>query len=216
MSSITHRKPKGTGIALGMLAGTAFMLLLAGALITGAKAADKGGKAAPATTSVPVASGYTGCGVGLHASRVNADADFGAPINIGANGFSAGVSALCDVAFDRLVLGAFIDYDRVWGDLHTIGVDSLLSIGARGGVLVTQATLLYAHVGWNRADISGGGSNIDGYFGGLGTEVRLQGTPVSLDLRWTHREFADVMGSSIDASTDEFRLGLVYKFFATR
>ena len=35
-------------------------------------------------------------------------------------------------------------------------------------------------------------------------------------MRFTHREFADVMGSGIDASADEFRLGIVYRFFATR
>ena len=211
MSSITHRKPKGTGIALGMLAGTAFMLLLAGTLI--AKAADKGGKAAPMTTSVPVTSGWTGCGLGLHVSRVNADVDLG-PINIGANGHTAGVSALCDVAFDRLVLGVFVDYDRMWGDLEAI-VNSDLTVGGRAGVLVTQAALFYAHAGWSRVDLAGG-SDLDGYKVGIGVEVKIPSAPVSLDLRYTHGMYDNVMGSGLDASSDSVRLGLVYRFFATR
>ena len=197
------------------IAGIAFLAFLYVFFLADKAKAESLKNAPPAQASIIPAAvpGWTGCGVGLHGSRVNAEADFGAPINIGANGYSAGVSALCDLAFDRLVLGVFVDWDKVWGDLHTIGVNSILTVGGRAGVLVTQATLLYAHAGWNRVDLSGG-SDINGYSLGLGSEVKLQGTPVALDMRWTHREFADVMGSGIDASSDEFRLGLTYKFFA--
>ena len=166
----------------------------------------------PAPRAAAAGPSWTGCGVGVHVGRANADADFGAPINIGANGTMGGVSVLCDGNWDRFVLGLFAEYDRVWGDLHTLGVNSDITLGGRAGVLITQAALAYAHVAWSRVDAGSGLSNIDGIKIGAGIEVKIPDTPFSLDLRYTHAMYENVANSGIDVSADEARLGLNYRF----
>ncbi len=210
----------------------AFALVLVGFWATSAKAADKGKPAASASDvpyMPPAATGWTGCGVGVHAGRTNADTatDLGIPgfpINIGANGTKAGGEVYCDANFGVFLVGAFVSYDWVWGDLHTLGVDNDLTVGGRAGVLVSQSALVYGHAGWSQIGASGpaakaGADNADGIKVGAGIEVKVPNAPFFLDLRYTHVMYDSafkVGKMPIDVDADEIRLGLRYKFSTSR
>ncbi|HEX2842313.1 cellulose biosynthesis protein BcsS [Hyphomicrobium sp.] len=97
---------------------------------------------------------------------------------------------------DRIVVGAFVDFD--WSDIdrgfdgNEMTIDRSVNIGARLGYLITENTLLFATAGYSRAHFDNGGwwdfNNADGfgatlpgkgsvdfngYFIGGGAETRL-------------------------------------------
>lgn len=153
---------------------------------------------------------WSGCGLGAHAAYVAGELTAGGPVGLGSTGQAIGASVLCDLQMDRVVIGAFADYDHFWGDLKTVGIQNDWTIGARAGLLVTPNTLLYGHAGWSQLDVTG--AKFNGWNFGAGTEMRLPTTaPLFVDLRYTHYEFAGV-GPGIDAKGDAFRVGMVWKF----
>ena len=166
-----------------------------------AKAADKGGKPVAGVVVEQTYQSWTGFGVDLHGSMVNGFADFGAPVNLSMDGQAAGVGAFYNHQFGVLVLGADVNYDRMWGDLHDFGVDYALSIGLRAGLLPSKTTLIYARGEWIR--VAGNGNEVDGWGIGGGVETKLTGTPVSLSLEWMHDFFdKDAGGPNVDVSAD--------------
>lgn len=198
-------------VIVAMLSGA---LLVLGASY--AAAADKGGpkKAVPQSDipyMPPAATGWTGCGVSGHAGLVNADADFGAPINIGANGQTAGAGVYCDRAFDRFVIGAFADYNWVFGDLNTLGAENVWTAGGRAGILVTQSILAYGLVAFKRVELAGSGHQ-NGYAVGGGLETKLPGAPFFVALEYQKHTYSNVGGSTVDINADEVMLRLRYKF----
>ncbi len=209
---------------VGLIAAIAFLalvgLVLAADHASPAYAAG-GGKPAPSnlyndtvTTIQTPATGWSGCGVGIHAGIVNADADFGAPINIGSNGQLAGLGAYCDRAFDRFVIGLFGDFSWAFGDIHskTIGADSDVTLGGRAGVLVTRDILAYALAAWTRVDGQFKADHITGLKVGGGMEVKIPSSPFFLALEYQKATYSNVAGSSIDINADEVMLRLRYKF----
>ncbi len=159
----------------------------------------------------PAASGWNGCGGDLHAGLVNADADFGSPVNVGVNGPKAGVGLYCDRAFDRFVIGLFVDYDWAFGDIKTVAGDTNdLTLGGRGGVLLTKDILAYMLVAWSRVDMSAG--HINGVKVGGGFETRLPGSPFFVALEYQKATYSNVFGSAVDINADEVMLRLRYKF----
>jgi predicted porin len=157
------------------------------------------------------AKAWTGCGIGAFGSHLSGTAIWeGDPAGLGSNGQTAGVSVNCDVVLQKqFVLGAEASYAWTFGNLNDLGIDTDLSLTARAGYLFTPTTLTYVHGGWARAE--GSGDHIDGIKYGLGIETKLAGTPMYLDLRWSHGVW-DVPGASgVDVTTDEFRIGLKVK-----
>lgn len=170
--SITLRsqaRPKGKAIAIGLAAGTAFAIGLAFALISVAKAADKGG---PAPQKVAQAApSYTGCWLGGHGGIAVMDTkvDLNNPPpgstgqylsldGLSGSGTLVGLRAGCDLQLpnSRLVVGAFGDYNwfqntefvistpALGGASGTMALDRQWTVGGRVGYLVTPATLIYA------------------------------------------------------------------------
>lgn len=87
---------------------------------------------------------------------------------LGSNGSLVGLGAGCDWQVDKFVLGAFGDYvwhngQEVNGSVNlfgpalgiTMGFDRQWTIGGRGGFMVTDATLVYALLGWTKLTSSG-------------------------------------------------------------
>lgn len=188
---------------------TAFILALAW-MAAPAFAADKGG---PNFLDIPGAtpkSVWTGLGFGAYGSMLNGDVDLG-PINLGANGNEAGLALSYDVAMGAFLIGAGVEYGRVFGDLHNIGVDANLAVFGRAGVFATASTLMYLRVGRSRLDTAAG--NLDGWQWGGGFEIKMPTAPVFLKLealKGTY-DLSDIGGPPVDAEITTVRLGVTYK-----
>jgi hypothetical protein len=153
---------------------------------------------------------HAGCGAGVSLGWTNADLELpGSPINIGANGARIGGRLLCDWQFQAFIIGAWVDLDKQYGDLNTIGVRTEWSAGGKVGMAVSQSATVYSHAGWYRAD--GGFGHVDGLGYGVGSTLRLAGSPFELDLRWTHKTYDNVLSSGLDVNADEFKASLIYK-----
>ena len=204
-----------------MLIASALMIGLA--VTSGAKAADKNAPkpaaAAPAAETVP---SWTGLGFDVHGALATGTADWGAPVNVGIDGQTAGGAVFYNHKFGALVLGIDAGYDRVWGDLHAFGIDYALTVGVRAGLLATDRTLVYTRCEWLRAQ--GGGSHADGIGCGAGIEARLPHGPASIALEYMHDWMdKDAFGPGVDVSADRITTRLkfnldrdVTKIFADR
>ena len=189
------------------------LLIAAGltlALVAPGVAADKGGKAQPTLMGdMQPTKTHAGCGVGASVGWTNADLELPGPINIGANGSRIGGRALCDGQFQSFIFGLFVDYDWQFGDLNTLGVRNELGLGGKLGIAVSQSATLYTHAGWYRADGTFG--HVDGLGYGVGSTLKLAGSPFEIDLRATRKVYDNVLGSGLDVNADEFKATLVYK-----
>ena len=191
--------------------------LLALAIVQKAYAADKGGSLKDTNTNAAVAaaSGWTGCGPGIHGGWVQGSTVFSGPIDIGTQGSTFGVTADClfRIGTGPVVVGMFVDYDRVFGDAHKLGLDSNLTVGGRLGYLVTPSALVYGLAGWSR--LAGDFGNSDGYVLGGGVELKLRtDQPWFADFRYEHGRYKDLGGSGFDADSNSVRAGLIYRFGA--
>lgn len=178
-----------------------------------AGAADKGGGLSKIVDSVVAPASWTGCGVGVGGSILNGDASGGGPFTIGSNGQALGGRLLCDVQLGGFVIGANVDYDKVFGDLHTIGVDTSWAVGGRAGPLINSATLLFVSGGWTQVDTKAG--NMGGWYMGGGIETKLPNSPLFLTLEYQHRIYdATDLGApaGIDVAADVIRVGAALKF----
>lgn len=157
---------------------------------------------------------WTGCGLAGAAGLIHGGFDAGGGIDVGAKGEKLDIAALCDLQMDRVVIGGFVEYGRVFGDLHDFGIDADWTVGARAGLLVTPNTLFYGHGDWTRVQASG--LTFNGWKAGLGTEMKLPTTaPLFIDVRYSHGWYDNVASSGINASSDEVRVGLTWKFMST-
>ena len=160
----------------------------------------------------PAAAQWTGCGAGIHGAMANANLTAGGPIGISSQGQTAGVEVNCDYKAQAFVFGAFVEYDKVFGDLEKLGVKTDLTVGGRAGILFNAHSLLYLHGGWTQLDV---GPKLDGIKLGLGNEFRIPNSPIYMDLRYTYAIY-DVQDlgapSTVDANAHIFRLGAKLKF----
>ena len=157
---------------------------------------------------------WNGCGGGIYGAFLDGNVEIASPVSLSAQGQKAGVTLNCDAKLQAFVLGAEVDYGKVLGDLHDLGVKTDLTLTGRFGVLINQGSLLYAHAGWSRLDTDFG--KMDGWKLGLGNEFRVPNSPVYLDLRYTYASYdlKDLIPSApnTDTFSHEFRLGLKVKF----
>lgn len=154
----------------------------------------------------------TGCGIGVSAGYMMGAVDFGAPVNIGAQGQKVGVMGACDLKMGPAVVGAFGGYEWVLGDMKSIGINHEFNLGARAGLLVQPGTLAYGHVTWARLSTNAG--NVDGWKVGPGIEFAVPNTPLAIDLRHSYGMYDDVLNTGLNARTHEVRVGLTYRFSA--
>lgn len=198
----------------GLLAVAGTLVFLAGmALGVPAVAADKGGP--KGFLDIPGAtpkSAWTGLGVGVYGSMIDADITF-SPITLGSDGNEAGVSLSYDVAMGAFLIGAGFEYGRVFGDLNTIGVDGAMALYGRAGVFATPSTLIYLRLGRSRLDTAAG--DLDGWQWGPGIEAKMPSAPLFLRLEHLMGTYdlSDIGGpKGLDADTGVTRFGVTYKF----
>ncbi len=200
---------KSRNLGKAIVAAVAFTAL--GVFATPAGAADKGGaKADPSMLgNMQPTRTHAGCGAGASLGWVNGQLELPGPIDIGSTGSRIGGRLLCDWQYQAFIIGLFVDYDRQFGDIKTIGVRDEWGVGGKLGLAVSQSASLYTHAGWYRVDGTFG--HVDGLGYGVGSTLKLAGSPFELDLRWTHKTYDNVLGSTLDVTADEFKATLVYK-----
>lgn len=174
---------------------------------------------ASATTA---SAGWTGCRIGVigGVAAANTGLDValtGIPISggvdgFGSDGFAGGGLVGCDYQMDRIVVGAFADYqlqDLKWSAGLALGPNSgkletslgdQWSVGVRAGITLTPTTLLYGQVGYTEAksdpitlSINGtavgsvGVEDAQGWFvgGGIESEFLMPNLFLALDYRFT-------------------------------
>lgn len=159
------------------------------------------------------AKAFTGCGVGIGASLVTASIDFGAPVDISSSGQQLDIEGRCSAKMGTspIIMGAFVNYGHVFGDLKTVGVESQLNVGGTLGVLVNPGAHVYTHLAWARAEVNGLGS-LDGWKFGPGIEVKIPNSPLYLDMRYAYGIWDVSDFTTADARSQEVRLGLVWRF----
>lgn len=163
-------------------------------------------------TKAKAGTSWTGCGAGIHGALVTGNAAFG-NAHVGQNGESGGVSVFCDYQMQALVAGLFVEGDAIWGDLHTSAkVNYDLTVGGRLGVLASQQALLYGAGQFTRIYTSNGINDLDSVGLGGGIEVKIKGTPASVDLRYMHLWVGNKpFPAGVDVTADTIRLGLNFK-----
>jgi hypothetical protein len=150
---------------------------------------------------------WTGVSVGGYGAWNNVDADFGAPINIGQTGPSAGVTIAGSIQAGQFVAEIFGDYGWVFGDLGDLGINNEMALGGRAGVLWGQA-FVYALGAKAWADTDGG--TFEGWQYGGGIQIRLPSTPTFVSLEYRRTDW-DVSGP-LDVSSDSVRAIVSWKF----
>jgi opacity protein-like surface antigen len=160
----------------------------------------------------PAAAINTGCGVGAHGALLEGRAEEG-PLHIGVGGQSVGGSIFCNYRMGSMVIGAFGEMDKVFGDLESlVGIDTTISAGARVGIMPTNNALVYTGVQHTWIRGSGDAVTAWGVMGGL--EVGIADTPLSVDLRYTHLFVEDVFNDpDVTVSGSSVRLGLNWSFY---
>jgi hypothetical protein len=191
------------------LAGAA-VALVAGYCIPTAKAdgPTKTASILPDIPGVTAKGGWTGLGVGVYGSYLNADTD--TVPSIGLTGQSAGGTVSGSLQVGSMVFDVFGTYGWMFGDLKDLGVDNEMSLGGRACVLATQQTAFCAVGAKLWIDTEAG--NINGWQYGGAVKFRPQGTALELALEVLHSEYdtAGVLG--VDTTSDSARLILTYRF----
>ncbi len=91
------------------------------------------------------------------------------------------------------------------------GVNNRWAIGVRAGTMITTSTLVYAKVGYTKADIDFVGDT-DGIVWGGGAEMELSG-PVHLQADYSYVDYDAISFGpvAIDADQHVVRVGVLYK-----
>jgi hypothetical protein len=153
----------------------------------------------------------TGCGVGAHAGLLEGTADLG-PINLGVDGQAVGGSIFCNYRMGSMLVGAFVEGDKTFGNIDTLlGVDTLISAGGLVGVMPTDKSLIYTHV--QHTWIRGAGDSLTAWGVGGGIKVDIADTPLSADLRYTRLFVEDVAGPTVELGGNIVRVGLEWSFY---
>jgi hypothetical protein len=165
---------------------------------------------------VPAHAQWTGCGFGAGAAMFMTQAEVASPVSIGTDGQKAGVTLNCDYRAGAFVFGGEFNYDWVFGNASTVGVENDFSALGRLGVLTSRDNLLYAVAGWGRSDVTFGSTNlqVDSWRIGLGDEFRIPNSPAYLDMRLlyvTHDE-KDISPSLTGLKINSLEAGLRLKF----
>jgi opacity protein-like surface antigen len=132
----------------------------------------------------------------------------------GVEGAFGELQAGYDVQLGRAVIGGY-------GCVGYSAIDQLnehYCLGVRGGVLLTNATLLYVPFGWQWQNVddgySSGGVFYSGPSLGLGVETRIS-TNVALKVEADHQWVNDVDGTDVsdqNISDNRIKAGVVFRF----
>lgn len=163
----------------------------------------------------PASAQWTGCGIGVTGAMWNGQVSMGGPTDFGTTGERMGGLFNCDYRFQAFVLGAEVSKTWSFGDMNTVGIKDDLGAMGRLGVLITPASLLYAHGDWVRTNVSMGlpTNHIDGWGLGIGNEFRIPNSPIYLDLRYTHMfyDVNNIAPPGVKAESDSFLVALKFK-----
>jgi opacity protein-like surface antigen len=111
---------------------------------------------------------------------------------LGADGHSFGATAGAGIQMGMLYFGGFIDYDHKKLDWAGMPFEvQEITAGGRGGILVTNATLLYALVGHVWLDAKDFDFKTTGLAIGGGVETRVS-EHVSIGLEYRQQTFDDL------------------------
>ena len=185
--------------------------------------------ALPAHASDHGAPSFSGCYVGVHAgvTSQSVDVDVGGTniVTLGLDGTFIGGQGGCDVQMDRVVVGAYGEFNLYQADEDTlviplnIEIDRKWSLGGRAGLLINDQTLLYAKIAWTKA--SGENNDLTGWDMGGGLEIaNVFGSNLALQLDYTFTAWYDednafgFAGVESDATQHSGRVGMLYKFAA--
>lgn len=158
----------------------------------------------------PRPSGGFSCALGAHGSWVNADASVsGLPITIGSTGYAAGVRGQCEQSFGNLFAGGRVDYSRIFGDLHTLGVDSDIAAAGYFGVRLNSNADLYGFAG--KAWTKGGGIDLDAWEFGGGIRSKIGDSQWVAFGEYAKRTY-DVGSGPLDLNADIVRVGVLRNF----
>jgi outer membrane immunogenic protein len=206
-----------------------------------ANAADLGGHVLPAAPALPAvlapATSWTGCygggtgGYAVSTSSLSAAYEgweFWSVDDLAGKGATLGVIGGCDLQLNRVVVGAWgdytwhIDHEAKTELLQAISLNGVLdtqwAVGGRAGVLLNDATLVYASLGYTEAE--GADITAKGIVYGGGVEVQLgAGFAIRGEYRYSDLDeqnmkwIGDVEGLSGTADSDihEVRAALTYR-----
>lgn len=196
-------------IAIGV--GIAAALLVAAGIATYANAADlERGNIFADAPEAPKAKSWTGPYIGGSVGWADGHMDLG-PMNLSVDGGLATGTVGYDRQFGYFVAGVGLEYSKTFGDIkNTLGISSDISGFGRAGILFNSQTLVYGHVGYGR--ISGGGDGVNSWRLGPGIELRLPGTPFTLDTRYTYHMVDDAAFGGADVSAHVIRSGINWRF----
>ena len=192
-----------------LLAGAVAAPALAGGFATPAPAPF-----VPAPAPVVVAQPeltWTGPSVGLRLGYGGAEADTGGA-TLDDDGFLYGLQAAYDYDFGNVVAGVVVSADKLNIDLDPgVDVDGVARLGGRLG-FDSGRNWYYATAGYAKLFTDGGGvGDSDGYFAGLGYEVRLTET-LSAGAEVLYHEFDDFDAAGVDADATTANLSLNLRF----
>jgi hypothetical protein len=134
------------------------------------------------------------------------------------SGHEDGWLALGAVGFNiqtgRIVFGPEVSYGWFFGDLNDAGIDNILNVGGRAGILAGNDLLFYAHGSWSRLYTSVPGyGQVDGWQAGPGLEFKIPGSKLSFDVRYAYGQWdVDHECLDIDATSHTFLAGLKLSF----
>jgi len=180
--------------------------------------------AAVLTGCTPALAGVTcygeiSAGKSITATELDANS-FAGKATVSVDGLQGGIGAGCDVALDRVVIGALARYELM--DLSerigpgSIGADAQWMLALRGGVKINPGTLIYGLVGIAGTELTYPGLNIDpeGVVYGAGLEFDIAAKDLTAFVEWSRTEFDSRNAglTTLDPHTDTIRVGVRLKF----
>jgi opacity protein-like surface antigen len=206
--------------AVAIIIGTALAVWATGA----AQAADKGktGKIAatesilPDLTNMKIVGPWSGLYVGGYGGHVWGEADAiccGQDVSASETGWLALGAIGFNIQSGKIVWGPEVSYGWFLGNLNDAGIDNILNVGGRVGVLANDNMLFYGHASWSR--LYTGIGDVDGWQVGPGLEMKIPNSKLSLDFRYAYGRW-DVPDflcfEDIDATSHTVLVGLKYTF----
>lgn len=153
---------------------------------------------------------------------------------LGSQGIGGGLGIGCDYKMDRVIVGLFgrYDWNNSKSELNIVGstlemtFDPAYSVGARLGIDINGATMVYGLLGyqWSGVEVSGLGINLStdlkGWMLGGGLETAISG-PWSAKLEYTYIHYDSATlatfgpaAINIQPDAHAVRAGIVYRFGA--
>lgn len=183
--------------------------------------------AALALTASAANASWTGCRVGVFAGMGAATSDVAfsgvSLVDFGTDGPQGGVVAGCDMQFDRIIVGGFVDYALQSREFEIIGfglakTEGQWSIGGRLGTTLTPTTAVFVTGGYTEAksdDILELGDLKGWFVGGTFETEFAKNLYLSADYRYEMFDDRTILGVpdlTSETTAHVARIGISYKF----